>query len=242
MENIFKKFFGKCWIIYRRPEMARLILEQICEDTRTYMRRVVSSECALIDLESRPTGIRRTQSLPTIQNQNQFLSGHGNFKTKQVTQVLYEFQNKISRYPPSHKFISKYILPDMREIQVQNRRPMNPGDLPRDPWTSHCETSWLLVTFSILDGNSWKSLMRGSAPAPRPPPKQALFPYSNLLGAIVITRPIQVSPSRDQIHKPPGQLFSQMNYEKIKRGQITPKNLGKKLVGNRYPPWAFSPS
>jgi hypothetical protein len=26
-----------------------------------------------------------------------------------------------------------------------------------------------------------------------------------------------------------------MNYEKIKRGQISPKNLGKKLVGNRYP-------
>jgi len=33
------------------------------------------------------------------------------------------------------------------------------------------------------------------------------IPYSNLLGAIVITRPIQVSPSRGQIHEPPGQLF-----------------------------------
>jgi hypothetical protein len=32
-----------------------------------------------------------------------------------------------------------------------------------------------------------------------------------------------------------------MNYEKIKRGQISPKNLGKKLVGNRYPPLGVSP-
>lgn len=66
MENIFKKFLGKCWVIYQRPEMARLILKQICEDTRTYMRRVTSCECALIDLESRSSGMRRSKSLPNI--------------------------------------------------------------------------------------------------------------------------------------------------------------------------------
>jgi hypothetical protein len=32
-----------------------------------------------------------------------------------------------------------------------------------------------------------------------------------------------------------------MNCEKIKRGQISPKNLGKKLVGNRYPPLGVFP-
>jgi len=46
MENIFEKFLGKCWFIYRRPEIAQVILKQICED----MRRVVSSECALVDM------------------------------------------------------------------------------------------------------------------------------------------------------------------------------------------------
>jgi len=78
---------------------------------------------------------------------------------------------------------------------------------------------------------------------PCTPPAAQIGPssYSKLLGAIVITRPIWVSPSRGQIHKHPGQLFSQMNYEKIKRGQISPKNLGKKLVGNRYPPGRFPP-
>ena len=78
---------------------------------------------------------------------------------------------------------------------------------------------------------------------PCTPPAAQIGPssYSKLLGAIVITRPIWVSPSRGQIHKHPGQLFSQMNYEKIKRGQISPKNLGKKLVGNRYPPLGVFP-
>ena len=64
MERALKKFFGKCWIIYRRPEMARLILEQICEDTRTYLRRVVSSECSLVDMVTKE--LKRSKSLPTI--------------------------------------------------------------------------------------------------------------------------------------------------------------------------------
>jgi hypothetical protein len=64
MENIFKKFLTKCWIIYSRPENARLILEQICEDTRTYMRRVISCECALVDMV--PKELKRSKSLPTI--------------------------------------------------------------------------------------------------------------------------------------------------------------------------------
>lgn len=69
MENIFKKFFGKCWMIYRRPEMARLILEQICEDTRTYMRRVISCECALVDMV--PKELKRSKSLHNLE-QNSF--------------------------------------------------------------------------------------------------------------------------------------------------------------------------
>jgi hypothetical protein len=66
MENIFKKLLGKCWIIYRRPEMARLILKQICDDTRTYMRRVISSECALVDKVPSDVRLRRSHSTPNI--------------------------------------------------------------------------------------------------------------------------------------------------------------------------------
>ena len=60
MENIFKKFLGKCWVIYRRPEMARLILKQICED----MRRVISSECSLVDMI--PKKLMRSKSMPNL--------------------------------------------------------------------------------------------------------------------------------------------------------------------------------
>ena len=66
MENIFKKFLGKCWLIYKRPEIAQLILNQICEDTRTYMRRVVSCECALMDLVAKPRGLHRSMSSPIL--------------------------------------------------------------------------------------------------------------------------------------------------------------------------------
>jgi hypothetical protein len=66
MERVFKKFIGKCWIIYRRPEIAKLIMRQICDDTKTYMRRVISCECSLMDLDCRPTGLHRSQSLPNI--------------------------------------------------------------------------------------------------------------------------------------------------------------------------------
>ena len=69
MENIFKKFLGKRWFSYRSPEIARLILKQICEDTKTYMRRVVSYECSFMDLYPPSTGLRRSMSTP-------------NFKTK----------------------------------------------------------------------------------------------------------------------------------------------------------------
>lgn len=62
MENIFKKFLGKCWVIYRRPEIAQLILKLICED----MRRVVSSECALMDLDDKTKGVRRSMSSPDL--------------------------------------------------------------------------------------------------------------------------------------------------------------------------------
>jgi hypothetical protein len=67
MENIFRTFLGKYWIIYRRSEMAILILKQICEDTRSYMRRVISSECALMDLNvPRTGGLRRSKSVPNL--------------------------------------------------------------------------------------------------------------------------------------------------------------------------------
>ena len=66
MENIFKKFLGKCWVIYQRPEIARLLFRQICEDTRTYLRRVMSSECALMDLDDKTKGVRRSMSSPDL--------------------------------------------------------------------------------------------------------------------------------------------------------------------------------
>ena len=64
MERVFKKFLGKCWFIYRRPEIARLIFRQICDDTKTYMRRVISCECALMDM--RPKELTRSKSMPIL--------------------------------------------------------------------------------------------------------------------------------------------------------------------------------
>ena len=46
----------------------------------------------------------------------------------------------------------------------------------------------------------------------------------------------------DMFHLTRNVTTAQMNCEKIKKGQKAQKNLGKKLVGNRYPPGPFSPS
>ena len=64
MERVFKKFLGKWWFAYRRPEIARLIFRQICEDARMYLRRVMSSECSLMDLEHRR--LTRSKSMPCL--------------------------------------------------------------------------------------------------------------------------------------------------------------------------------
>ena len=66
MENIFKKFFNKVWVIYNRPEIALLILKQICEDAKTHMRRVMSSECALMDLDPKSKDLTRSKSTPNL--------------------------------------------------------------------------------------------------------------------------------------------------------------------------------
>ena len=66
MERAFKKFFGQCWFIYRRPEIAQLIFRQICEDTKTYLRRVVSCECELMTLYPEKKMMRRSQSSPNL--------------------------------------------------------------------------------------------------------------------------------------------------------------------------------
>ena len=65
MERVFKKFLGKCWFAYRRPEIAKLICRQICEDTKTYMRRVISCECALMDMIC-ARKLTRSKSMPII--------------------------------------------------------------------------------------------------------------------------------------------------------------------------------
>ena len=58
------KFLGKWWFAYRRPEIARLIFKQICEDTRIYLKRVMSSECALMDMC--PKELTRSKSMPCL--------------------------------------------------------------------------------------------------------------------------------------------------------------------------------
>jgi hypothetical protein len=65
MERVFKKFLGKCWFIYRRPEIAKLIFRQFCADTKTYMRRVISCECALMDMVC-PREMTRSKSMPNL--------------------------------------------------------------------------------------------------------------------------------------------------------------------------------
>ena len=68
MEKIFTRLLGKYWIVYRGRDLAQYILRQICTDAKAYLRRVVSVECALMDLKTHRV-LRRSKSTP-------------NFKTK----------------------------------------------------------------------------------------------------------------------------------------------------------------
>ena len=63
MEKIFTKLLGKYWIIYRGRDLAQYLLNQIRIDARAYLRRVVSVECALMDLKA-PKVLRRSKSTP----------------------------------------------------------------------------------------------------------------------------------------------------------------------------------
>ena len=64
MEKVFTKLLGKCWIIYRGRDLAQYILRQICTDAKAYLRRVVSVECALMDLDEHK--IVRSKSTPNL--------------------------------------------------------------------------------------------------------------------------------------------------------------------------------
>jgi hypothetical protein len=88
MENIFEKFLGKCWFIYRRPEMAGIILRQICEDARAYMRRVISYECALVDLCQRE--LSRSKSMPNLEHPVK-----GNLKTNWCEKYFMDLEPKL---------------------------------------------------------------------------------------------------------------------------------------------------
>jgi hypothetical protein len=66
MDHVFHKLLNKMWWIRDGPEITLLILKQICEDARTYMRRVVSCECALMDLTATTKYVRRSQSTPNL--------------------------------------------------------------------------------------------------------------------------------------------------------------------------------
>ena len=72
--------------------MARLILEQICEDTRTYMRRVISCECALVDMV--PKELTRSKSLPNLE-QNSSPPRFPQFRTELVPIRIPKFKNII---------------------------------------------------------------------------------------------------------------------------------------------------
>lgn len=64
MEKIFTKLLGKYWIIYRGREVAQEILKQICTDAKAYLRRVMSAECSLMDLDE-PKMVR-SKSTPNL--------------------------------------------------------------------------------------------------------------------------------------------------------------------------------
>ena len=64
MEKVFKKFLGKWWFIYRGRDIAQQIYAHIFTDARAYLRRVVSCECALIDLETKK--LTRSKSMPSL--------------------------------------------------------------------------------------------------------------------------------------------------------------------------------
>lgn len=67
MEKVFTKLLGKCWIIYRGRDLAQYILRQICTDAKAYLRRVVTSECALMDLDEHK--IVRSKSTPNFRTE-----------------------------------------------------------------------------------------------------------------------------------------------------------------------------
>ena len=70
MEKVFTKLLGKCWIIHRGRDLAQHILKQICTDARVYLRRVVSVECALMDLKV-PKVIHRSKSTPNFRTEKE---------------------------------------------------------------------------------------------------------------------------------------------------------------------------
>jgi hypothetical protein len=83
MEKVFKKLLGKVWIVYRGCVTAEQLYRDIFTDAQSYLRRVVSSECSLIDLESRK--VQRSNSCPnllwgdnTLKEQN--TRSHANYK------------------------------------------------------------------------------------------------------------------------------------------------------------------
>jgi hypothetical protein len=64
MEKVFTKLLGKWWVIYRGRDVAQEILKQVYTDAKAYLRRVVSVECALMDLETKK--LTRSKSMPSM--------------------------------------------------------------------------------------------------------------------------------------------------------------------------------
>jgi hypothetical protein len=66
MERMFKKLLGKWWMVFQGCATARQLYSQIYTDAQRYLRRVVTSECELVNLEVRR--ISRSKSAPCLTN------------------------------------------------------------------------------------------------------------------------------------------------------------------------------
>lgn len=68
MEKVFKKLLGKLWIVFRGCATSQELYNKILTDTQKYLRRVVSSECVMMDLE--PKRLPRSKSMPCLRSCN----------------------------------------------------------------------------------------------------------------------------------------------------------------------------
>ena len=66
MEHVFHKFLNKMWWSRERPEITLIILKQIMEDIKDYIKVQTMIDTSHMNFKTKLKGIRRCQSSPVI--------------------------------------------------------------------------------------------------------------------------------------------------------------------------------